>query len=108
MENNNVKALLVGVSDYSQIARDKDLYGDNDVMVLSNALNKGLKIPYSNIRILGLASRTVNCNSFVETLKQELSKINGGDTFIFYFSGHGGIDLNIPASVSLLSGHRKP
>lgn len=92
MENNNVKALLVGVSDYSQIARDKDLYGDNDVMVLSNALNKGLKIPYSNIRILGLASRKVNCNSFVETLKQELSKINGGDTFIFYFSGHGGID----------------
>lgn len=92
MENNEYKVFLVGVSDYSDIGVD-NLYGKNDVLLMKKAMNEGLHIPMINIAVLGLASEKVKRQDFIDSLFIELSKIRDDDTFIMYFSGHGGRHL---------------
>lgn len=87
--NNNYRVLLVGVTDYSPIGA-VDLEGKNDVLIMRKAMNEGLKIPLTNISVLGVSSGIVTKQDFIDTLSMEISKTNKEETFVLYFSGHGG------------------
>ncbi len=84
-----VKALLVGVSEY-EVAEPLG-FCKNDVQLLCNALQKGLNIDSESIYKCGENGR-VNIADFEKGVEIIASNINKDDIFIFYFSGHGSDD----------------
>lgn len=83
-----IKALIVGVSDYTVInAPSLDLCF-NDIFAFKKALIKGLNAKSEDIYICG-ESKTVTVNDFIRSFQSIVEKIDGSDTFFFYFSGHG-------------------
>lgn len=82
-----VKALIVGVSEYS-IARGNLPLCKKDIYAMKEALTLGLAVKKDNITLLG-ENRIVNADDFVITLKGIVNDIGTSDTFILYFSGHG-------------------
>lgn len=86
-----VKAILIGVSDYSQIDGCIDLpWCKNDIYAVENALMKGLNCNKKNIFLLG-ESNTVTISDINSAFDSTVSE--GSDTLIFYFSGHGGRNI---------------
>lgn len=87
-----IKAILVGVSDYSQFSnanmRNLPLC-INDIMFMEFALVKGLSVKPENIVKLG-ENGIVTGGEFVRTIQLIISSVNQEDTLLFYFSGHGG------------------
>lgn len=83
------KALLVGVCEYLTIKCPSLPMCKNDLFAMRKALVKGLNISPSNIH---LSSETgiVTKNDFIASIYTVLKDISENDTFIFYFSGHGG------------------
>ena len=61
----------------------------NDLFAMRKALVKGLNISPSNIHLCG-ETGIVTKNDFIASIYTVLKDISGNDTFIFYFSGHGG------------------
>ena len=84
-----IKALVIGVSDYSQLKENNLPFCINDISTFSKALINGLNTEPSNIITCG-NSGIVTKRDFINTLKMEISNVKIDDTFIFYFSGHGG------------------
>lgn len=82
-----VKALIVGVSEYSIACRDLPLC-KKDIYAMKEALTSGLAVKEDNISLLG-EKRVVNTDDFVDTLNDTMNDIDVSDTFILYFSGHG-------------------
>ncbi len=86
-----VKALLIGVSEYE--ASRELAFCKNDVILMSNALKKGLNVDPNNIFICG-SDGTVNIEDFESSVNIISSNINENDILIFYFSGHGSDDID--------------
>ncbi|MEW8956512.1 caspase domain-containing protein [Clostridium sp.] len=87
----NIKALVVGVSNYSAM-RGSDLpFCINDIGAVTEALVNGLKVNESEILVCG-QNGTVTKDSFLLSLQKLISISNENDTIILYFSGHGGSD----------------
>ncbi|EOR20425.1 caspase family protein [Clostridium sartagoforme] len=84
-----VKSLLIGVSDYSMMNENNLPFCINDISAMSEALTKGLKAEASNIIACG-DNGIVTKSNFLDSLKKAISTVKPEDTFIFYFSGHGG------------------
>ena len=85
-----VKALLVAVSDYSKNTNLCDLpLCKNDLIVMKNALKYGLNVETDYIDLYG-ESNTVTKSDFIDALEYKSYDLLEDDTFIFYFSGHGG------------------
>lgn len=82
-----IKALIVGVSEYSIACRDLPLC-KRDIYAMKKALTLGLAVKEDNITLLG-EGRIVNTYDFVITLNGTADDIDVSDTFILYFSGHG-------------------
>lgn len=85
-------AILVGVQRYSD-ERLNLKYTERDTRSLRRALTQVARFPMSNISVLSTDRRDSN---FLPTRANLLSQVNRvmrqlkpGDTFLFYFSGHG-------------------
>lgn len=94
MWNEHVRAILVGVTDYSALPGTPDLpYGREDVKMMATALAAGL-----HVNPLHIWTKTANADagkitrqSFLEGIRLFLSDCTPDDILIFYFSGHGQI-----------------
>lgn len=83
------KVLLVGVCEYLTIKCPFLPMCKNDLFAMKKALVKGLNISPSNIHLSG-ETGIVTKNDFIASIYTVLKDISENDTFIFYFSGHGG------------------
>lgn len=89
-----VKALLVGVSDYSTMGCLSLPLCKNDIYSLRKAIINGLNVKHESIFLCGETGK-VTAEHFFEGLKEISNQVGNGDTFIFYFSGHGAKDYLI-------------
>lgn len=88
-----IYALVVGVSNYSLMGAQNLGFCKNDIKYFSEALVKGLSVKKEQIVKLG-ENDVVKKQSFISALRKFDFEDENEDTFIFYFSGHGGIDCN--------------
>ena len=84
-----IKALLVGVCEYPALKAPSLPFCKNDLYAIKNALQSGLCIAKENILLCG-ENGTVTIKKLIDSIKTILSTAHPEDTFIFYFSGHGG------------------
>lgn len=98
--NGNVHALLVGASCYWHSDLSQLPLVKNDLQIMKNALNDGLKIPADNINICGEDGKLI-FNDLMNVLSFEYEKSTTDDVFIFYFSGHGHKDVLCLSDVSI-------
>lgn len=84
-----VKALLVGVSEYTLFGLYKLPFCKNDLQEMKTTLIYGLGVRKENITALG-ENGTVLAKDLFSKLTEFIDTISRDDTVIFYFSGHGG------------------
>src|SRR5665648_127683 len=84
-----IKALLVGVCEYPILGCDPLPLCKNDLYALRTALINGLNVNTKNILLCG-ETGNVTASNLIFSIKTILSDATDEDTFIFYFSGHGG------------------
>ncbi|MEK3728364.1 caspase family protein [Lysinibacillus sp. FSL W8-0953] len=85
---NKIKAVTIGVSDYFiEGASDLPLC-QNDLSYINFTLTNRLKVEKDNILTLG-ENGVVKKDEVVQSLHLLSETVNGSDTVIFYFSGHG-------------------
>ncbi|KWZ94637.1 caspase domain protein [Anaerococcus hydrogenalis] len=89
----SIHALIVGVSNYDLIGAPNLGFCKNDIKYFSEALIKGLSAKKEQIVKLG-ENDVVKKQSFINVLRKFDFEDENEDTFIFYFSGHGGINCN--------------
>lgn len=85
----NIKALLVGVSQYPVLQLTELPYCKNDLFAVREALMHGLNVSLKNIQLCG-EKGTVSIKGLGFYFEKMQTLIEPEDTFIFYFSGHGG------------------
>lgn len=85
----NIKAFIVGVSDYSHFPEDKQLpFCRNDIIELQNTLVNAINVSERDIFILG-ETGNVSHDEFLSTLLNFIESVDADDTLVFYYSGHG-------------------
>lgn len=84
-----VKAVLVAVSDYRRRDCTSLPLCKNDLYAMRKSLIQGINVKPENILMCG-ESGIVLSNTFKETINKSIIGITEDDTYIFYFSGHGG------------------
>lgn len=84
-----IKVLLAGICEYPVLKYPSLPFCKNDLYVLQNALVRGLKVDIRNIFICG-DNGIVTLSELINKFNIIFSNIAEEDTFIFYFSGHGG------------------
>lgn len=98
--NHSVRAILIGVTDYSAIPDTPDLPpGENDVRLMEAALVNGLKVSPFYVWVKGKQPGTVTVEDFLNGIKRLLSDADEDCTVILYFSGHG---MQLPEGHALL------
>ena len=83
------KVLLVGACKYLTVKCSSLPMCRNDLFAMRKALFKGLNISPGNIHLCG-ETGIVTKNDFIASIYTVLKDISENDTFIFFFSGHGG------------------
>ncbi|WP_103108445.1 caspase family protein [Brevibacillus reuszeri] len=83
----NVKALVVGVSNY-YIGATNLPFCMNDVVEMKQALQSGMKLENDDIFILGELG-DVKTDDFISALSDITNSTGINDYLLFYFSGHG-------------------
>lgn len=84
-----IRALLVGVCEYLKVKCPPLPLCKNDLFAMRTALVQGLNVNPNNILLCGEAE-TVTRNELITSIHATLKDATEDDTFIFYFSGHGG------------------
>lgn len=84
-----IKVLLVGVCEYLTIKCPSLPMCKNDLFAMRTALIRGLNISPNNIHLCS-ETGTVTTNEHITSIYTVLKNMSMDDTFIFYFSGHGG------------------
>lgn len=85
----NIKALLVSVSQYPVLKLQALPLCINDLYAVRKALIYGLNVLPENILMCG-EKEIVSIKQLIFSFEKMQILINPEDTFIFYFSGHGG------------------
>lgn len=86
-----IKALLVGVCNYDTIKCSQLPLCKNDLYAMKDALIQGLNVDSNNIVLCG-ETGIVKKENLISSMKTTLDDITNDDTFIFYFTGHGGMN----------------
>ena len=86
-----IRALLVGVCEYLKFSYPPLPLCKNDLFAMKKALMEGLNVRSDNILTCG-ESGTVTESNLIASINTVLKDATDDDTFIFYFSGHGGKD----------------
>lgn len=84
-----IKALLVGVCEYPTLGYTALPLCINDLYAMRSALINGLNVATENILLCG-ETGSVKSVDLIFSFNSILSDATVEDTFIFYFSGHGG------------------
>lgn len=84
-----IKALLVGVCEYPTLGCEPLPLCKNDLFALRDALIKGLNVDRTNIAMCGEKGKVMS-TELILSINTILSDATDEDTFVFYFSGHGG------------------
>lgn len=84
----NIKALLVGVSNYNDPDYPNLSFCKNDLLEMKNALINGFRMSEQDIFTIGESGNALK-QDFLNILLEVKSAIENDDIFIFYFSGHG-------------------
>lgn len=84
-----LRALIIGVSDYSAMKEDDLPFCKNDISAIYDTLVCGLKIEETNISTCG-NNGTVKEADLITALQNLILITEEEDILIFYFSGHGG------------------
>lgn len=84
----NIKAMVVGVSNYFHKGASDLLFCKNDIAAIEKAFIQGLNVMPKDIITLG-EQGTVLGSDFVDAIKVFTSRANADDVLLFYFSGHG-------------------
>jgi len=84
----NIKALVVGVSNYYISGAPNLPFCMNDVNAMKKALHNGLKLERNDVITCGSLG-DVKKNEFINALSQLTTLTDENDIMIFYFSGHG-------------------
>jgi len=83
-----IKAILVGVSDYSTLKAQPLPWCKNDLAEMKNALVHGLKVEETHILVCG-NDGIVTQSNLVSSIITFLRTASKDDILFFYFSGHG-------------------
>ncbi len=83
-----IRALLIGVSNYTTINAPPLPLCKNDLFAVKTALIHGINVKAENIISYG-DTGTVTSNELITALNISLSNSTDDDIFIFYFTGHG-------------------
>lgn len=84
-----IKALLVGVCEYPTLGCTALPLCRNDLYAMRSALINGLNVDMENTLLCG-ETGNVTSTDLISSINTILLKVTDEDTFIFYFSGHGG------------------
>ncbi|WP_244918709.1 caspase family protein [Paenibacillus dendritiformis] len=84
----NIKALVVGVSNYYISGAGNLPFCSNDVIEMEEALFSGLKLGRDDIISLGKLG-DVKKDDFIKAIFEIIKLLDKNDFLIFYFSGHG-------------------
>lgn len=84
----NIKALVIGVSNYYISGASNLPFCKNDVAEMTKALHSGLKLDDDDIFTLG-KSGDVAKDDFIKAISEITNLMDKDDYLIFYFSGHG-------------------
>ena len=84
-----IRALLVGVCEYVKIKCPSLPLCKNDLFAMRTALAHGLNVSSDNIFLCGEIG-IVTKDGLIESIRTVLKDATEDDTFVFYFSGHGG------------------
>ena len=98
-----IRALLVGVCEYLKIKCSPLPLCKNDLFAMRIALVQGLNVNSDNILLCG-ETGIVTKSELVTSIHTALKDATEDDTFIFYFSGHGGKNCLV-LSDSLIDRH---
>lgn len=84
-----IRVLLVGVCEYLKVKCPSLPLCKNDLFAMRTALIQGLNVNADNILLCG-ETGIVTINVLITSIYTVLKDAAQDDTFIFYFSGHGG------------------
>jgi len=85
-----VRALIVGVSDYSQTEHKDLAFCVNDISAVEKAFINGLNVEASNIYTCGKTG-AVSRKELASACANLMTISSCDDTVLFYFSGHGAV-----------------
>lgn len=84
-----LRALIVGVSDYSAMKQNNLPFCNNDIYVMNKAFVEGLKVDPTNIIVCGNTGSVLG-SELISALQRLSFVAEKDDTLLLYFSGHGG------------------
>ena len=91
----NLYALLVGINEYPN--PDQRLAGCvNDIKAVKEYLEQRLASDSYQLRIQTLFDRDATREGIIQGFREHLSQANSNDVVLFYYSGHGSQEENIP------------
>ncbi len=96
-----IRAVIVGVSSYSNLPKQKQLnYADDDAREFYEFLIRQPNVKKENIILL--TDKQAVLPKVNGSIRQQMREANEGDTFIFFFAGHGDVQKSVDTGYLLL------